>query len=95
MRIELRTSGGVAGIRPRTYAVDCAQLDARETASWLELVERADFFNLPRKDLSKKGSDLMQYTITVEDGSKLHQVVVDDLTIGQHVRDVVERFVAD
>lgn len=91
MRIKLGVSGGFAGIQWPAKQVDCDALDESAANRWRELVEQANFFELPKQNLAKHGNDLMQYTITVEDDSKRHQVVVDDLSLSDSLAHLVSK----
>lgn len=91
MRIRLEVSGGVPGMQLPTIEVDCSELDALAAKRWQKLIEQANFFAIAQKNLDDKGCDLMQYIITVEDRSKLHQVTFDDLTMTNAIAEIVDR----
>jgi hypothetical protein len=95
MRIKFEVSGGVAGMQLPAKEVDCSQLDEVTATRWKQALEHANFFALARTSLSDKGYDLTQYTITVEDGSRLHQVTFDDLTMTEPLSEIVERLQAE
>ena len=89
MRIKLEVSGGFAGLHQAPKEIDSESLDEHGANRWRELLARANFFQLPCESLTKNGCDLMQYKITVQDGSKLHQVTLDDITLTNELRQIV------
>jgi hypothetical protein len=81
MRVLFQVSGGI-GYFPRLAAprtIDVDALDADTRARILGLIEDAGFFSLPSRSPARKGAaDYQTYSITVEDGSRHHTVVVSD-----------------
>jgi hypothetical protein len=62
VRIELRSSGGVAGVR-RTFAVDTATLPEREAAELEALAARV---RPPAPAPPPRGPDRLQYDLVIE-----------------------------
>lgn len=91
MQIKLQVSGGVAGIQRTEQVLDSSNLSTVEAAELRKLVEDSKFFDLPEKNLSRAGRDLMQYTITVEDGNKRHQVTVDEMNTSRKMLEIIDR----
>ena len=78
MRVKLERTGGFAGIK-RTAVADTEQLNDETAQRLQELVEQADFFALPEAIVSKSlFPDQFEYTLTVEDGSRVHTVTVGE-----------------
>jgi hypothetical protein len=79
VRIELRTSGGVAGVR-RTHVVDTAELPERDARELEALAARV---RLPEPPPPPRGPDRMQYDLVIEskDGRRagtLREDALDD-----------------
>jgi hypothetical protein len=62
VRIELRTSGGVAGVR-RTHVVDTAELAERDARELESLAARV---RPPAQPPTPRGADRMQYDLVIE-----------------------------
>jgi|SRR5579859_4992989 len=76
MRIEFTRSGGYTGIRlNRTF--DTVQLPEEEAHQLDQLVDAANFFNLP-EGLQSGGADKLQYKISIERDGKTHTVQADE-----------------
>jgi emfourin len=74
MRIDVRRSGGFAGIDEEVGSVDTASL-APDTRDELErLVAESDFFALPAAVEGEVGADQYRYEVTVDDGGRAHTV---------------------
>lgn len=81
MKISLVRTGGFANIR-LTGEVDVDSLPPEEAQKLKEMVEAADFFNLPATSFpARPGVDRFQYEITVEQDAKRHVVRVSEETI--------------
>jgi hypothetical protein len=81
MRVRFQIGGGIGyfpGLAaPRTIDVD--GLDERTRQALTNLVEEADFFNLPAHTPPHPGSaDHQTYQITIEDAGRRHTVYVSD-----------------
>ena len=72
MRITLSRCGGFAGILPPPIRLDTAALE--------ELVDSADFFNLPRTLAAPtRQPDRMQFTVRIaQDDGREHTVTCDE-----------------
>jgi hypothetical protein len=78
MRISIERSGGFAGITMKT-AVDEKDLAPEEAQKLHELVEETDFFNLPRKIISRSPQpDRFQYELGLEKSGQKHKVTVSE-----------------
>jgi hypothetical protein len=82
MRVQFKIEGGLAAFpglsKPRV--IDGADLSAAEADRLSQLIDAANFFDLPaeKRSLPKGAADYQQYTITVEDGRRRHTVRVAD-----------------
>jgi hypothetical protein len=78
MKISLSKSGGFASFPglSRPVVTDTAQLDPRLSQQLEALVQDAGFFDRPASvDTTARGAaDYFTYTLTVEDGSRVHTV---------------------
>jgi len=78
MLIQFERRGGFAGIRKDTK-LDSESLPSEKAQELLELIDKADFFNLPEKfPVPKRGADYFQYRLTIEKEGKQHTVEVSD-----------------
>ncbi len=78
MLVQFERRGGFAGIR-KDLKLDTESLPSEKAQQLLELINKADFFNLPEKfPLPKKGADYFQYRLTIETEGKKHTVEVSD-----------------
>ncbi|GHO86499.1 protealysin inhibitor emfourin [Dictyobacter formicarum] len=81
MRIQVRIEGGFAQLpglsTPRT--LDSATLSAQNANEMRQLVQAANFFELPAvQDKPARGADYRTYHITVEDNGRSHTLQVSD-----------------
>jgi hypothetical protein len=74
MKIELRQSGGVAGIIRPTRTIDTDTLPEAEASRWRDLVAAADFFRLPTSIAAGPRRDAFTYVVTVEEQGRSHTV---------------------
>ena len=81
MKIELRTTGGIAHFPglAAPVAFDTAELSAERRATIERLVEEARFFDQPAEAPQPRGADYKVYTITVQAGDRTHTVRVADV----------------
>jgi hypothetical protein len=98
MRVEVKTEGGLAYLPglSKPLILDTDNLTRAEAQELEELVEAADFFNLP-SNLNKPSpgaADYQRYTITIDDGDQSHTVEATDLSEAEEVYDLV-RFVRE
>jgi hypothetical protein len=90
MRVRFERSGGFAGITLGSD-FDSASLPAEQVAELTRLVSEARFFELPPIIVSKKsGADLFQYSISVDDGTRKHNVEFAQGSAPDHVQPLVQ-----
>ncbi|WP_017314273.1 protealysin inhibitor emfourin [Mastigocladopsis repens] len=90
MRISFERTGGFAGIS-RTKTVDTANISANEADLLPQLVEAANFFNLPENiTASTSQPDRFQYRLTVEDEGRKHTVTVSETALPGTLRPLIE-----
>jgi hypothetical protein len=82
MKITFTASGGFAHVPAlsRPVVTDTAQLDPRIAQQLESLVRESRFFEQPARVSSpaKGAADYRTYTITVEDGQRVHTVELTD-----------------
>ncbi len=75
MRIEVKRTGGFAGLEEDLGAVDTAQLDPDAAREVRRLVQQSAFFTMPDTvEGGEVGADLFRYDITVSDERRRHTV---------------------
>lgn len=90
MRISFERTGGFAGIS-KTKTVDTASLEANEANQLPQLLEVANFFNLPANiTASPTQPDRFQFRLTVEDEGKKHTVTVSEAALPGTLRPLIE-----
>ena len=90
MRIYLVRSGGFAGI-PLTVTIDSATLSMEEAVELLEMVESANFFNLPPLISAREpGADRFQYKVIIEREGKQHSVEIQEAAIPPTLRPLLQ-----
>ncbi len=77
MQVSFERSGGFAGI-PMSFSVDAATLSSEESTRLRQLVDTANFFQLPKTISAPAQPDRFQYAITVQEGSRKHTVTVGE-----------------
>lgn len=91
MKIEVRRSGGFAGLTT-TFLVEEKFVTPVEVSQLEELVNKARFFDLSSKAPSRKhGADYYTYDITIEMNGKRHTVKTTDITISKSLRSMINR----
>ncbi len=90
MLISLERSGGFAGIS-KVIEIDSANLPQNQAEQLPMLLESANFFNLPAyiADESKQ-RDRFQYTLTIEDKNKQHTVTVNESSIPETLKPLID-----
>jgi hypothetical protein len=87
MKVQFVQSGGLVG------AVKGCELDTADlppdAARELERLVRESGISGSVESFSKAGRDLQQYEITIEEGDRKHQVVVDDATVPHPARPLI------
>jgi hypothetical protein len=90
LRISIVRSGGFAGITMRAN-VDEKGLSPDEAEKLHQLVEEADFFNLPGKIVSRVPQpDRFQYELRIEENGQLHTVVVSEEAMPAKLKPLVK-----
>lgn len=78
MRIEFERSGGFTGMLVQ-ITIDTDALPAQDAEVLHNLVESANFFDLPEQITPPSpGADQFQYKVTVEEGEQRHKVATSD-----------------
>ena len=91
MRISFERTGGFAGIS-RTTTVDTANLPTDEANQLPQLLEAANFYNLPANITAPPSTqpDRFQYTLSVEDKDRSHTVTVSEAALPGTLRPLIE-----
>jgi hypothetical protein len=91
MRATLERTGGFAGMRLATTA-DTSQLSPEDAQRLKELVDSANFFQLPETITPKTVQpDRFQYRLTVEDDNhRTHTVTVGEAALPPNVRPLAD-----
>jgi hypothetical protein len=90
MLIEFERRGGFAGIRKDTK-LNTESIPSKVVEELLDLIDKADFFNLPEKfPVPKKGADYFQYRLTIENEGKKHTVEVSDPAVPATLRPLLQ-----
>jgi len=78
LRVSFKRSGGFAGITMKR-AVDEKDLAPDEVQKLHQLVEEADFFNLPDKIIPRSPQpDRFQFELSLEKSGRRHKVTVSE-----------------
>ena len=95
MRIHFERSGGFAGIT-QTAEVDTDQLPTAAADNMSALVDKADFFNLPKQPkTSSKGADQFQYKLRVETASKSHEIQFGDGHVPPKLKPLIDQMLEE
>ena len=80
MRIDFRIDGGLAAFPglAKPVTIDCEALPSAQTARLHDLVDRADFFSLPKKMPASNHPDARAYTIEIDDGKQCRTVTITE-----------------
>ncbi len=89
MRVSLRKTGGIAGLKISAEA-DSEQLSPAEDREMRELLERAKLFDQPAQPGARSTPDQFQYEITVEDQGKRHSFVTNDAAAPDELLDFID-----
>jgi hypothetical protein len=91
MKVQIKRSGGVAGLLLPPITVDSDALPSEESRKLHDLIQAADFFNLPAKSPPPpRGADYHQYAVTVDDGGRTHKVQISEEQMPQSLRTLVQ-----
>ena len=95
MKITFSINGGFAYIPAlsRPIVIDTAQIDPQVANQLESLVRQSRFFDQPaRADTTTKGAaDYRTYTITVQDGPRVHTVQLTDPITDANLEQLVSR----
>jgi hypothetical protein len=101
MRIAFRSEGGLAAFPglSKPVTIECDALPPEESARLRALVQRANFFALPKQTRPDADvADARSYTIEVDDGAQCRTVTIHEPIADPAVRELVsvlrERVVA-
>lgn len=92
MRIDFHAEGGFAAFPglAQPVTIHCDALPPDERAHVRDLVQRADFFAMP-KAVGRPGvADARAYTIAIDDGGRCHTVTVREPIADPALRDLVD-----
>jgi hypothetical protein len=87
--IHFKRSGGFIGQGMR-YQLDLDQLPMDDARYLINLIEQAEFFNLPENLIIKFNPDEYQYTITIDLGPFSHTVRTNDTRMPASLRPLVD-----
>ncbi|HMB25522.1 MAG: protealysin inhibitor emfourin [Chloroflexota bacterium] len=87
--IAFKRAGGFVGQGMR-FQLDLGQLPDGDARYLIQLIEQAEFFNLPENLIVKFNPDEYQYTITIDVGILSHTVRTNDTTMPTSLRPLVD-----
>lgn len=89
MIIHLVRSGGFGGMR-REVRIETQSLSREERVPLEGLVKDSGFFSLPEKfPKPAKGADYFTYSLMIDDGKRVHTVVVSQPSLPDGLRSLV------
>lgn len=88
-RILFERSGGFMG-RKVSLDIDVNELSQEQAASLRELLDEADFFDLPEDLRRTPAPDEFSYSMTVEMGERRHSVRVSDTSMPEELRPLLK-----
>ncbi len=89
MRVSIERSGGFAGITMKT-TVDEKDVAPDEALKLRQLVEEADFFNLPGRIVSRSPQpDRFQYALRLEEKGRQYAVMVSEEALPEKLKPLV------
>lgn len=91
-KIMFERSGGFLG-QSIDITLDLDSLPSNESRHLLYLVQGADFFRIPENLVAPLTTDEFLYTITVEAGATRHRVRVNDTTMPESLRPLINELV--
>jgi hypothetical protein len=74
MIINVRRSGGYAGLSEEVLSLDTGRLDDSKARRVEQLLADADFFNLPADAAEEAGMDTFRYEMNASDDGRRHTV---------------------
>lgn len=93
MRVSLKKSGGIAGLKVHAE-VDSERLSPAREREMKNLVEQANLFDQPAKPGGKSMPDQFQYEISVEDQGKTHSFVTNDSAASDELLELADWLIA-
>ena len=93
MQVTVERTGGFTGI-PLTKTVDSATLSHQEAVRLHQMMDAADFFELPSTIPSTPQPDRFQYRITVEQEGKQHSVTVGEAAVPVNLKPLLNWLMA-
>ena len=94
MRIHFERTGGFAGMR-MTTTVDTESLSPEEARDLHEMVDAAEFFDLPATIAAPTpGADRFHYKLTVETEGRRHTVDVAEAAVPKALRPLLQQLTA-
>lgn len=93
MKVQFARTGGVAGIR-LTVTLDTETLPHAEADRLRRLVAAARLFDQPAsRRLPGPGADRFQYQVTVEEGDRIKKVELDESSVPETFRPLLDYLV--
>jgi hypothetical protein len=90
MQISLERTGGFAGLS-RTTTVDTANISEEKAKQLPQILETADFFNLPTYIAGNTSQpDRFYYRFTIENNGQSHTVSVGEAAINGSLKSLLE-----
>lgn len=90
MLVSLERTGGFTGISQK-ISVDSNNLPLQVAEELLQLLEGADFFQLPEQIMSDNYQcDRFQYRLTVKDHGRQHSIIVSEAALTNALRTLIE-----
>jgi len=90
MQIEFERSGGFAGMSIRT-SINTDVLPSADAKEIGQLVNSAEFFNLPASTKKGPGADQFNYRLTIQVEDLVHTVETTDSTMPDNLKPLVNR----
>jgi hypothetical protein len=88
--VTFKRSGGFIGKGMR-FELNLNQIPIEDAQDLINLIEQAQFFDLPENMIIKFNPDEYQYTITVDAGLMAHTVRTNDSTMPASLRPLVDQ----
>lgn len=92
MKITFATDGGFAYVPAlnRPFTIDTLELDQKTADRLHSLLQSVRFFDQPAvAGVPPRGADYQTYTITVDDGLRVHTVQLNDLIMDAELEQLV------
>ena len=90
MKVEFLRTGGVAGIR-LTATLDTEMLPPGEAERLRHIIAAASFFDLPTsRQPPIQEADRFQYRVTVEDGDRIKKVEMNESSVPEACRPLLD-----